>query len=51
MTSLATWDERFLIPSMHREYAISMIEDTQLHKGEVGVGFSTRAARGLSTNY
>jgi nitrate reductase / nitrite oxidoreductase, beta subunit len=47
LTSLATWDERFVIPPMHREYAISMIEDTQLHKGEVGVGFNTRPARGL----
>ncbi|HEY9703704.1 MAG TPA: 4Fe-4S dicluster domain-containing protein, partial [Allocoleopsis sp.] len=47
LTSLPTFAERFVIPPSHREYAISMLEDTQLHKGEVGVGFSQKPERGL----
>jgi nitrate reductase beta subunit len=47
LTSLPTFEERFVIPPMHREYAISMMDDTQLHKGEVGVGFSQKPERGL----
>jgi nitrate reductase / nitrite oxidoreductase, beta subunit len=47
LTSLPTFEERFVIPPSHREYAISMLEDTQLHKGEVGIGFSHKPERGL----
>ncbi len=47
LTSLPTLEDRFVIPPSHREYAISMLEDTQQHKGEVGVGFSEKPERGL----
>ena len=47
LTSLATFDERFVIPAAHREESIEMIEATADVKGETGFGFKERPARGL----
>ncbi len=38
LTSLATADERFVIPAAHREEAIEMIESTDDRKGTAGFG-------------
>jgi nitrate reductase beta subunit len=46
LTSLATFDERFVIPPAHREEAIEMIESTADAKGEQGFGFNQRPQRG-----
>ena len=47
LTALPTFEERFVIPPMHREYAIAMIEDPETHQGETGVGFHSKPERGL----
>ena len=47
LTSLATFDERFVIPPAHREESIEMIEATADAKGETGFGFKMKPARGL----
>jgi len=47
LTSLATFDERFVIPPAHREESIEMIESTADTKGETGFGFMTKPERGL----
>ncbi len=47
LTSLPTFEERFVIPPMHREYAIALMEDPATHKGAAGVGFRTKPERGL----
>ena len=47
LTSLAKFDDRFVIPPAHREQAIEMIENTGDAKGAVGFGFNERPARGL----
>lgn len=47
LTSLATFDERFVIPAAHREESIEMLENTADYKGSVGFGFKERPARGL----
>ncbi|MCL4781741.1 MAG: nitrate reductase subunit beta [Bryobacterales bacterium] len=47
LTSLCTFDERFVIPPMHREEAIEMMEDPLEHKQNVGFGFLTGPKRGL----
>ncbi len=47
LTSLATFEERFVIPPAHREESIEMIEATADFKGETGFGFKERPARGL----
>jgi nitrate reductase beta subunit len=39
LTSLCTFDQRFVIPPMHREEAIEMMEDPMEHKQEAGFGF------------
>jgi nitrate reductase beta subunit len=47
LTSIAPYDERFVIPPMHREEAIELLEDDPLSaKGFTGIGFRTRAQRG-----
>lgn len=46
LTSLATFEERFVIPPAHREEAIEMIESTADAKGEQGFGFNARGERG-----
>ena len=47
LTSLATFEERFVIPPAHREESIEMLEATADAKGETGFGFKTRPERGL----
>jgi nitrate reductase beta subunit len=47
LTALCTFDERFVIPPMHREEAIQMMEDPLEHKQGVGFGFTLRPQRGL----
>ena len=39
LTSLPTFDERFVIPPMHREEAISALDDPLEFKGAAGFGF------------
>ena len=46
MTSLPTFDERFVIPPMLREQAIESTEKPQSHKEEAGFGFSRPPKRG-----
>lgn len=46
LTSLATFDERFVIPPAHREESIEMMDATADVKGETGFGFKERPARG-----
>jgi len=47
LTSLCTFDDRFVIPPMHREQAIEMLEDPHEHKQEAGFGFLAGPRRGL----
>lgn len=47
LTSLATFEERFVIPPAHREESIEMLEATADAKGETGFGFKLRPKRGL----
>jgi nitrate reductase beta subunit len=47
LTSLPTFDERFVIPPMHREEAIELIGDPYEFKAETGVGFREKPQRGL----
>jgi len=47
LTSLCTFDDRFVIPPMHREEAIQMMEDPLEHKQGVGFGFLSAPRRGL----
>jgi nitrate reductase beta subunit len=47
LTSLCTFDERFVIPPMHREEAIEMMRDPAEHKTAVGFGFMESPQRGL----
>jgi nitrate reductase beta subunit len=39
LTSLCTFEDRFVIPPMHREEAISMLEEPLEYKQETGFGF------------
>ena len=48
LTSLAKFNDRFVIPAAHREQAIEMMENTGDRKGSVGFGFKEgTAGRGL----
>jgi len=47
LTSLAKFEERFVIPAAHREQAIEMIESTADVKGSTGFGFLEKPTRGL----
>ena len=48
LTSLAKFDDRFVIPAAHREQAIEMMEFTGDVKGSTGFGFKDQTAkRGL----
>ena len=48
LTSLAKFDDRFVIPASHREEAIEMMEFTGDKKGSMGFGFKEGTAqRGL----
>jgi nitrate reductase beta subunit len=46
LTSLATFDDRFVIPPSHREEAIEMMRDPMEHKTQVGFGFLDPPKRG-----
>jgi nitrate reductase beta subunit len=39
LTSLCTFEDRFVIPPMHREEAIEMLEDPHEHRQSAGFGF------------
>ena len=47
LTSLAKFDDRFVIPPSHREQAIEMLEDTGDVKGSTGFGFTEKPVRGI----
>ena len=47
LTSLATFEERFVIPPAHREESIEMLQSTADAKGETGFGFKAKPERGL----
>ena len=48
LTSLAKFDDRFVIPAAHREQAMEMMEFTGDTKGNTGFGFKRGTAeRGL----
>jgi len=47
LTSIATLEDRFVIPPAHREEAIEMMEDPLEYKQHAGFGFKERPARGL----
>jgi len=47
MTSLAHFQDRFVIPPSHREEAIDLIEKTSQRKGNAGFGFIEKPERGL----
>ncbi len=47
LTSLCTFDDRFVIPPMHREEAIEMMKDPHEHRSSVGFGFVEGPKRGL----
>jgi len=47
MTSLAKFDDRFVIPAAHREEAIEMLESTADVKGNTGFGWTPKPARGV----
>ncbi|OIP34607.1 MAG: nitrate reductase subunit beta [Deltaproteobacteria bacterium CG2_30_66_27] len=46
LTSLCTFDDRFVIPPAHREVAIEMMKDPCEHKASVGFGFLSPPKRG-----
>jgi nitrate reductase beta subunit len=47
LTALCTFDDRFVIPPMHREEAIQMLQDPLEHKQGVGFGFVSEPRRGM----
>jgi nitrate reductase beta subunit len=47
LTSLCTFEDRFVIPPAHREQALEMMEDPHEHKQGAGFGFLTGPRRGL----
>jgi len=47
LTSLPTFEERFVIPPMHREYAAELMGDPLTFKAETGVGLRKAPKRGL----
>jgi nitrate reductase beta subunit len=47
LTSLCTFDERFVIPPMHREEAIGMMRDPLEHKQDAGFGFLSGQRRAM----
>ena len=47
LSAMAPFDERFVIPPMHREEAMEMLGDEPLaEKGQTGVGLRQRPQRG-----
>jgi nitrate reductase beta subunit len=47
LTSLAKFDDRFVIPAAHREQSIEMMESTADVKGSTGFGFKEQPVRGI----
>jgi nitrate reductase beta subunit len=47
LTSLCTFDDRFVIPPAHREEAIQMFEEPLEHKQSAGFGFLSVPHRGM----
>ncbi len=53
LTSLPTFEDRFVVPPMHREYVTELMDEEDLmgspygYKAETGVGFSGKPDRGL----
>lgn len=47
LTSLCTFDDRFVIPPAHREEAIEMMKDPHEHRQSAGFGFLAGPRRGL----
>jgi nitrate reductase beta subunit len=47
LTSLCTFDERFVIPPGHRELAIQMLDDPLAYKQATGFGFVSEPHRGM----
>lgn len=47
LTTLAKFDDRFVIPPSHREQAIEMVEFVGDAKGSTGFGFKEQPMRGL----
>ena len=47
LTSLAKFEERFVIPPAHRELAIEMLESAADVKGSAGFGFLEKPNRGV----
>ncbi|MEE8361186.1 MAG: hypothetical protein V3R71_03480, partial [Gemmatimonadales bacterium] len=45
LTSLAKFDDRFVIPAAHREQAIEMMEFTGDVRGSTGFGFENDTAK------
>ena len=46
LTALASYEDRFVIPPMHREEALEMLDDPADTKGFAGLGFRDPPARG-----
>ena len=47
LTSLCTFEDRFVIPPMHREEALQMLEDPLVNKQSSGFGFVAAPRRGM----
>ncbi len=47
LTSLCTFEDRFVIPPMHREEALEMMKDPMEHKASAGFGFVSGPQRGM----
>ena len=47
LTSLCTFEDRFVIPPLYREEALEALTDPQTRKQEAGFGFLARPRRGL----
>ncbi|MBI1982987.1 MAG: nitrate reductase subunit beta, partial [Acidobacteria bacterium] len=47
LTSLCTFEDRFVIPPSHREEALQMLEDPMEHRENAGFGFIEEPRRGL----
>jgi nitrate reductase beta subunit len=47
LTSLCTFEERFVIPPGHRELAIQMLDDPLAYKQATGFGFVSEPQRGM----
>jgi len=47
LTSLCTFEDRFVIPPMHREEAIEMLDDVQEYKQAAGFGFLSGPRRAM----